>query len=355
VPEVRNSNELTLAELGPERSWTLESVLPGIWRQDRLAGDPILTRQLVDWRYRQRPHGRTFVALQDGNCIGLIDAFRRTYVVNDARRVVHECCDWWSDPAQRPAGLGLRLMRRLMREPTPILAIGDSPGTLELLPRLGWKTVGESVLWVLPLKARHVASALLRRRRRESVARLIPPFLPLGRVRATAPPLPSPQVHQWQPTDGPPGPDPTGVGLAAVADEADLVWLCSAPTAFAHIDCHFYCVDGERVGCVLTQLEMTSTGREGKILHIQVSRLTPKLLSWMIGDAANRLARQGAGIIRARSSAPVVHAALRRSGFLTARKDPVYWWGSDPPQPDSPLLVSYLRADDALPFETARG
>jgi hypothetical protein len=95
------------------------------------------------------------------------------------------------------------------------------------------------------------------------------------------------------------------------------------------------------------------TGSEGKLVHIQVANESEDLLEWVIGDGVARLARLGAGVIRARSSSPRIRATLRRSGFVSIRSEPVYWWGDDAPRTGEPLRLSYLRADDAFSFESA--
>ena len=52
--------------------------------------------------------------------------------------MVRETCDWFCLPEYRAFGVGLHLMRRMMAKPEPILVIGGTTYTRDLLPRLKW-------------------------------------------------------------------------------------------------------------------------------------------------------------------------------------------------------------------------
>ena len=345
-----------LVGLAPEHADALEARLPEIWRGAvGNAWTSRFTHEVVQWRYWHRPTGETHIALLDGRCVGMIDAFVRPYSVAGERRMVRECCDWWCDPALRPSGLGLRLMRRLMQGQTPIIAVGGSPISLTLLAKLGWRRLGDVEVWVLPLKARYVAAALLRRRGREHLARLVPPFLPLARVRQMPSPSADAAVREWRSGDPTPGPPSDASDVVALADEADVGWLSGAPACLTEARARGYTVDGQLSAFALTQLEPVLSGREGKLLHLQVVRESSALLDWVVGDCVAYLARLGAGIIRARAGTVAMRVALQRAGFVVQRKEPVFWWGSNGPSPDAPLRLSYLRADDALNYEAAVG
>jgi hypothetical protein len=279
----------------------------------------------------------------------------RPYLVGGERRLLRECCDWWAAPHHRASGLGLRMMRRLMQSAEPIIAVGGSSMTLELLPRMGWHKLGDAEAWVLPLKVRYFAAAVLRRSGREHLARVLPRFLPLAHVPAAAAPAGTTDTRAWRPADGALQVLPGERCVSALVEEADVRWLASAPTCLMHVECNTYSIDHEPAGFAISQIEVVPDGKEGKILHVQVADERTPVLQWMINDAVGRLSLHGAGIVRARSGTPAMSAALRRAGFRVVRKEPVYWWGSDPPPPNTPLRLSYIRADDAVPFESARG
>ena len=343
---------VSFATLTRDNAPALEAVLPEVWAhhwRDEFA------RKVVEWRYWSRPAGGTRLALDGGRCVGLIDCFVRPYIVAGRTVLVRESCDWWAEPEHRPAGLGLRLMRQLMATGDPIVSIGGSAVNCALLPRLGWRWLGDVERWILPLTARDSVAMLLRRRRREGLARLVPRRIPIRRLRATPPPSMDARVREWRPGDGAPGPPPDGGGLASLVQEADLHWLAAAPPELLEIESLTYSVGGEPCGFAVTQLEPTPAGGEGKIVHLQVARESAELLGWMVTEAVRRLAGRGAGIVRARSASPVLATALRSAGFLAIRREPVYWWGPDSPPQGAPLYLSYLRADDAIPFAAARG
>jgi Acetyltransferase (GNAT) family len=347
---------VTVEALKREHAPQLAAALPNVWRpRAPRTWAPECMTDVVDWRYWRRPGGATLLAHDNGRCVGLIDAFVRPYLVAGEHRDVRECCDWWADPEYRAAGVGLRLMRRLMQSKEPIIAIGGSSMSLELLPRLGWRRLGMVQAWILPLKARSVAAALLRRARREHLARLLPPILPLARLPRAVPPAPSSHVHEWHPGDGRPEPQPRGCCVTPLLHESELHWLTTTPPCLAEVTCHSYWLHGEPVGFAVAQLEKVMNGIEGKILHVQVGRESAPVLGWIVADVVRRLAAGGAGIVRARSSTPTMSAVLRKGGFFVVRNEPVYWSGPKPPAADAALRLSYIRADDAVPFDSARG
>ena len=138
---------LTFVELTHEHASALERILLSqVWAH---RWSPDLARQVVEWRYWRRPSGQTRLALEDGRCVGLIDCFARPYLVDGQTRIVRESCDWWSEPRLRPAGLGLRLMRKAMAEcEVGDDVFGDDP-TVNKLQELAASMLGmEAALYV---------------------------------------------------------------------------------------------------------------------------------------------------------------------------------------------------------------
>jgi hypothetical protein len=343
---------LAFTDLTRQHASALETALLGeVWSHQWSAE---LAHQIVEWRYWQRPAGHTHLALQDGRCVGILDAFERPYMVNNQVTLVRESCDWWSDPSLRASGVGLRLMRELMQEETPLISIGGSRINLELLPRLKWRCIGEVKNWLLPLRARDVAAVALRKQHREMLAQVVPGFVRLRRVPTTSPPAPSAGVREWLPGDGPLIPAPNTTGVAAILEEAQLEWLVAAPAALAEVRALEFSLEGQPAGFAIIQIEPTSLGAEGKIVHLQVREESSALLGWMVSDLVRRLTDARAGLVRARSGSPVLDAQLRRAGFVLVRQEPVYWWTRQGPLPQAPLHLSYLRADDGLPVASPR-
>jgi hypothetical protein len=343
---------ISYVDLACGNAAALEAVLLGqVWAHNWSAE---LARQVVEWRYWRRPAGQTRLALEDGRCVGLIDCFVRPYVVGGRSMLVRESCDWWSEPRLRPTGLGLRLMQQFMATGEPVISIGGSRVNIELLPRLKWRYIGEVKKWILPLKARDLVALALRKRRREGLARAVPGFVPVRGLRAVSPPATSAHVGEWRPHDGAPLPKPETRGVAALIDDASLLWLAAAPPGIAAVRAFSFLVEHVPVGFAVMQLEPTRLGGEGKIVHLQVAEESPVLLGWMVSEVVRRLANAGAGIVRARSASAALDTVLRRAGFIVVRKEPVYWWGPDGPPEGAPLHLSYLRADDGIPFGAGR-
>ncbi len=89
------------------------------------------------WRYEDPAFHVAYLALRDGEC-AMECAIRRPYRVGDEVVDFLEVFDWYALPELRNAGLGVRVMQRLMREPHPLLLVGGTPDTQALLPRLKW-------------------------------------------------------------------------------------------------------------------------------------------------------------------------------------------------------------------------
>jgi len=342
---------ITYVDLMPENAAALEAVLLGhVWAH---RWTPEQARQVVEWRYWRRPSGWTRLAIQNGACVGVIDSFLRPYVVAGRSVLVRETCDWWCDARLRPTGLGVRLMRQMMAGEQSLISIGGNDINLELLPRLKWRYIGDVRKSILPLKARDMAAVALRKGRRESLARAVPGFVRIRRPRAVSPPSGG-RVCRWQPGEKAPLPEPDAQGVAAVLDGTVLEWLMDSPVAVARVQALSFSIENVPVGFAVIQFEPTPLGTEGKIVHLQVTQESTGSLGWIVAELVRRLADAGAGLVRARSSSAAMDMALRQAGFMIVRSEPVYWWGSDGPAGVGSLQLSYLRADDAMPFTAVK-
>ena len=94
-----------------------------VWKRD---WSDHLAQEYFAWRYINRPDGETLLALDRGRCIGIVDSFFRPYWIGGCRQKVRETCDWFCLPAYRPLGVGLHLLRRIMDNPEPTIAIGGT-------------------------------------------------------------------------------------------------------------------------------------------------------------------------------------------------------------------------------------
>ena len=131
-------------ELLVRKSWKRD------WSEER-------AERYVAWRYGERAGGDTLVACDQGRCVGILDLFIRPYWIADRQEIVRETCDWFCLPEYRALGVGLHLMRRMMAKPEPILVIGGTDVTQNLLPRLKWTRLPDVGNFILGVSARTVA------------------------------------------------------------------------------------------------------------------------------------------------------------------------------------------------------
>ena len=124
------------------------------WKRDW--SEP-LAESYVAWRYGARGNGDTIVACDNGRCVGILDSFVRPYWIGGREEAVRETCDWFCLPEYRALGVGLHLMRRMMAKPEPILVVGGTDTTQNLLPRLKWARLPDVGNFILGVSARTVA------------------------------------------------------------------------------------------------------------------------------------------------------------------------------------------------------
>ena len=328
--------------------------MPAVWN---LEGDRALADELFRWRYLMRPDasGDTWIAHDGDRCVGVIDAYLRPDLLDGQRVYLRETADWFCLPQYRPLGLGLRMMRTVMRLPEAGITIGGTKATHALLPRLGWAEISSVEKMILPVNLRGLTSNVLRRHPEwGKYARAIPRFLPLRGPRAKPSPAADAQVAEWSPGQEIEIPIPHQDGLHELIEQSDLEWICAGPPRLFSTVVLVFRMAGKAVGFSLSQLEPSAGGPDGRIVHVQLAEPSPAVAEWVIAETARRLAERGAGFIRCRASTPLMIAAFRGVGFIAAGAEPVFWWGNGRSEPRDGIAVSYLRADDAVPFEAAR-
>lgn len=331
----------------------LLKLMPSLWAQDR---DEDFFPETFRWRYLEKPsNGGTWIALDNEQCVAMLDSYIRPYLLDGRRVLLREFADWFCLPKYRPFGLGLKLMRMMMDSREPMIAIGGTDATLSILPRLGWKPLPEVQRMILPVTLRGLAGNLLRRRaaRHAKYARAIPGFIPVRSPRKAPPPAANAWVDEWRPGSKLAPPIPRRDGLVELLELADLEWICAAPPGFIRPMVLIFLLGDEPVGVSLSQLEPSASGPDARIVHLQISNLAQPVVDWIVSETARRLSQAGVGFIRSRGSSRPTITALRKIGFIAARSERAHWWAKDGTPPPSMIDVSYLRADDALPFSAA--
>lgn len=327
---------------------SVRTLLLRSWQRD-WTGE--LMERYFAWRYGSRGPGETLVACDQGRCIGILDSFIRPYWIEGRREAVRETCDWFCLPEYQRLGVGLHLMRRMMAKPEPILLLGGSNATLDLVPRLKWARLPNAERFLLPVSATAAAARLAHRLGCYGIAlaRMIPDVRLIRRIRRAPPPSASAEVRPR--TRGAAVEDAaevTGHDFAPSLDTATLDWFASAPDVLGEFASLSFFSEGKLVGVSVSRLQKLTFGCEAQLVHVHATRL--ELIDWIAGETVQHLIDRGAGAIACETSCPVTGRALRALGFVRRRAVPVHWWHANKPPPSGVLNMTSLRADDALAF-----
>ncbi|HUB14404.1 MAG TPA: hypothetical protein VMB34_20805 [Acetobacteraceae bacterium] len=334
---------------------SFERLLALVWQQtwpDELA------REIVRWRYYQRPVGHmTWVACDGDQCVAMVDSRVRPYILCGQRTMIRETADWYCLPDYRHYGLGLQVLAKLRSFPEPVLVVGGTDTTRQILPLLRWTVLPPVQSYVLPVTARGLAANMMRLKwpHREALARLVWRGLPLRPPRRLRAPSGRPEMQLLHAADWYELPADTGNRFMALLERDHWQWLTKMPAAFATPLGMVFRLDGVVVGFCLAQLEPSAAGLDGRIVHLQAERNDARLLGWMVSVAARILVDRGAAFIRCFVSTPEKIEAVQAVGFVFSQTMPCHWWNRPGvPVPES-IDVDYLRGDDAQPLGAIRG
>jgi hypothetical protein len=341
-------NFLPLGEADPAS--VRELLVRKSWKRD---WSEELAENYFSWRYGgARGSSETLVASDQRRCVGILDSFIRPYWIAGRQQMVRETCDWFCLPEYRAFGVGLHLMRRMMAKPEPILVIGGTAYTQDLLPRLKWARLPDVGNFVLGVSARTVAGLVARKRwpRGIKLARVIPDLPLVRRVPQLAAPSANSQVRirvAGAAQEEVPGIAPYAAAPALRTEALD--WLAHAPAVLGQfLQVSFFC-DGECVGISIGRLEeLPPFGRIARIVHLHAARF--EMIDWMASATVHHLIEQGAGAVLCRASCPNTASALSKLGFWKLKPVPAYWWPATRPPPSGSLHLTTLQADDALQF-----
>jgi hypothetical protein len=248
-------------------------------------------------------------------------------------------------------------LRKLKLDPEPVLVVGGSLMTRQILPKLGWHGLHPVRSYVLPVTARGLVSNVIRQRwpQREALARSVWRRVPFRAAKALPPPPGRAEVRQLGANDWHDLPADGGSDLVSLLQREHWTWLAAMPPEFARPMALLFCLDGEIVGCCVMQLEPAAAGVDGRIVHLQTARNDSALIGWMLSTAASTLARHGAGFIRCFVSTPQKIAAAEAAGFMFSQQMPCFWWHRPELRMPAGVDVDYLRGDDAQPLAAMRG
>ena len=337
---------LPLSEVDPAQ--VRELLVRNAWKRD---GSEELAESYVAWRYGAREGGDTLVACDQGRCVGIADLLIRPYWIAGRQEIVRETCDWFCLPEYRALGVGLHLMRRMMAKPEPILVIGGTDDTRNLLPRLKWARLPDVGNYLLRVSARAVAGLAAHKRWRGGIkfARAVP-NIPLVRRL--------------------PGGGPVGklrrafrmLGEAAAMNARRRPMRLrrrSARRCSTGLRARRLCSANSSSSAFTAMASLSAFRSAGwksfppavalrKIVHLHAARLD--MIDWMVGTTVQHLVEHGAGAVLSRVSCPATAHALSGLGFWRLKSSPAYWWPAKAMPPTGLLNLTALQADDALQF-----
>jgi len=293
------------------------------------------THAYYQWRYLESlPFSNTFVAVADHECLGLVCALRKNYLIGGQSTSVLEFFDWHSLPHLKGSGVGIRVVRALMREGMRLVGVGGTADVHKALPAMGFQTIGQAVTFELPLKGEFLQTGLRRRlpihvpgerfvlnaatglwfrpRRRSFVGQSVP-VAQIG-----------PEVQELYGYE-------TDYDVLQVPDAALLRWATTGYSGAGGYRFWYFTVDSQLRGWALTRLYETARGREGAILDVFAATPDVELYAWMVSEVATSLAGEGPRVIRARATCPMLQRALSVNRFRQGAAVPVYTFPAMPP------------------------
>ncbi|MFO1086506.1 MAG: hypothetical protein U1E21_18270 [Reyranellaceae bacterium] len=311
-------------------------------------------REFLDWRYARRTDGETLIAMSGSKCIGLVDTFIRPYRIGGEEVLVREPCDWYCLPGNR--GVGMRLMKYLIAQGEPLLGVGLPKAAIAIAPRLNWTHLLDAQDFLLPITARRLAGAILRRARLGdgAVARYLPRGIRLRpssiwtRHREMDGEVEDVTREEWTAKGGASVDGGEGYAIAPIVTASYSQWLKSGPASLGKVFCLAFRVKGALVGMSICRIEASKVGRKARLIHVQASEPDVKRLRWMIAENVHRAIELDAESFHCRSSCPVTKDALMSLRFHPTSSSAVMVGFNGLPIPAGSVNVTYLRGDDAM-------
>jgi hypothetical protein len=309
------------------------------------------TESYYRWRYLDSlPFSAMFVAVTETECLGLVCALRKRYLIAGEPTPCLEIFDWHSLPGLKGSGVGVRVMRALMREGPRLIGMGGTPDVLKALPAMGWQTIGQAVTFELPMTGETLEAGLSERMRFQIPgARLILNaatavwFQPKARMfdgRAIQIAQVGDEVQELYAGQ-------TGYDVVQVPEAAQLRWTTAGHPGTGGYRFWYFSVGGKLRGWALTRVYETTQGREAAILEVFAPAPDVQLYAWMVSEAAAGLSGVRPRVIRSRATCPILQAAFRANRFRIGSAIPVHTW---PKMPDSDRRLHFTLNHSDAPF-----
>lgn len=324
----------------------LQRFSEAVWSRPRTAA-------YYRWRYLDVPGVTMLLAMRDEECVATISAFHRKYRVGETVVEAMETCDWYTLPSERNSGIGVRLMTKMVGKGSNF-ALGGSPDTLELLPRMKFQDVARASEHFLPLSGRYVlrnkalpgfarvlaepllgAAATLRFKPKAPAARFRAEHIPLSRLSA-----------EWIAVDG-------EDAFRSVPDLAEWHWIARCPCGGEFTATGLF--EGERLlGWTVNRLYRAGGLLRGAILEMRLASDAIAPAAALLAAAGRDLAERGADDVRGVTTSHVLREAFGAAGYREAPETVPLLVG--PRLPEAPLeRTSFSRASDGTfwPLEEA--
>ncbi len=289
----------------------------------------VQSEAFLRWRYDECPVLRGYLALRDGECLAMVTALQRPYRIGSDSVEVRESFDWYCLPRYRGSGLGVRVLKRLMEDPEPVVVIGGSDDTRELLPKLGFRIPDTLVPYTLPLGSERVSEILAERAK-------IPPALTRAGFALLRPWLFAPRRRR-APADARVlpvaalGPEIDGLyraarqGVVPLWRVPQLRWLASGFPGLGHFVA-LYFAQGEALrGFSLLRIFPTPGGSAAQLVDLFAPEPDPDLFTWMVSETSCVAAGFAADVLTAYTTSPELGLALRRNRFRRGVGLPIHW------------------------------
>jgi hypothetical protein len=307
-----------------------------------------------EWRYlRPQPFSRMFLAVQDDRCLGMLFALRKPYRIAGRPLDCLEVFDWHCLPGEKGTGIGIRLMRAMMRQPEPVLSVGGTADVHATLPKMGWEHIGAAPHFELVISPDALAARLRHRAG-------LHPALTQGALQLLSAGYFTPH-RRCVPSTGlvsgvavlPAGVrelyrDAGGYGFVQQPQPDVQRWIMDSSWS-GHFGYLVFALAGRVRGWAMTRTFATKSGPEAAIVEIFAPRPDVALYTWMVSEAATALLVARPRRIHSRASCPVLQAALRANHFRVLPPDPpVHLWPRGAWDHAGPLHITLGHSDAPL-------
>jgi len=312
------------------------------------------TDAYYEWRYlRPQAFSRMFLAVQGGECLGMLFALRKPYRLAGRPVDCLEVFDWHCLPGEKGTGIGIRLMRAMMRQPEPVLSVGGTADVHATLPKMGWEHVADAPHYELVVAPDELAARL---RHRSG----LPAGLTRGALRLLSAGYFAPRRRRVPPGGlvSPVAVLPAGVrdlyrdaggyGLVQQPDADVQRWITDG-TWSGHFGYLVFALAGRVRGWAMTRTFATPAGPEAALIEVFAPRPDVALYTWMVSEAATALLVARPRRIHARASCPVLQAALGANHFrVLPPVPPVHVWPRGAWDQAAPLHITLGHSDAPL-------